>query len=363
MSTRINIGPVHPSMQDSLRLVVDVEGDTVVGVEPHVGLLHRGVEKLVENRAYMQNPAYMEKLDYAAPLAYDDLYVAAVEDAVGAAVGERAMYERTILLELQRIASHLLWLGTMANDLSPESSLFMWTLRDRDMVLRLLQEVSGSRMFYVNMRLGGLARDFQPGFGERAVSVIDQLRKRVKEYESFIDKDPVFKERLVGVGKLTKEKAIDLGVTGPVLRGSGVESDARKDKPYYAYEKLNFRAHMKRDGDCFARYKVRMMELAESMRIVKDGLKGLPDGSSVGIPVSLVVPEIRKRVVCVSRETPRGECMMYMVADPQRPYRLSIRSPSFINLAAIREMARGCRMADLFAILGNLDVVMGDVDR
>lgn len=363
MSSRINIGPVHPNMRDSLRLVVDVEGDTVTGVEPHIGLLHRGVEKLAENRMYMQNMAYMEKLDYAAPMAYADLYMAAVEAAVGMGPDERAAYERTILLELQRIASHLLWLGSMAGDLSPESGLSMWALRDRDMVLRLLQEVSGSRMFYVNMRLRGLVRDFQPGFEERVLSTLKYIEKKAQDYESSMDRDPLFKERTVGVGKLSKEAAIELGVTGPVLRASGVESDARKDRPYYAYEKLYFRPHIKRDGDCFARYKVRMMELHESIRIVRDAFKSLPSGESVGVPIGLAVPEPNKEEVRVSRETPRGEAFIYMVAGRQGPYRLSIRSPSFINLAALGELAKGCRMADLFAILNSLDVVMGDVDR
>ena len=164
MITRVNIGPVHPSTHGVLRLVVDLDGDTVVSVEPHIGFLHRGVEKLAENRKYMQNPPYMEKLDYVSPMAYDEIYVAAVESAMGVRVGERAAYARTILLELQRLASHLLWLGTMANDLGQLFGVFMWTFRDRDMVLRLLEENAGARMFYVNMRLGGLVRDFRAGF-------------------------------------------------------------------------------------------------------------------------------------------------------------------------------------------------------
>jgi len=363
MITRINVGPVHPSTHGVLRLVVDLDGDTVVDVEPHIGFLHRGVEKLVETRKYMQNPPYMEKLDYVSPMAYDEIYVAAVEEAMGIQVGERAAYARTILLELQRLASHLLWLGTMANDLGQLFGVFMWAFRDRDMVLRLLEETSGSRMFYVNMRLGGLVRDFQPDFAERANAVLDYLEKRIGEYDSFVRKNPVFIERLRGVGRLTREMAVELGVTGPVLRGSGIEYDVRKDGPYYAYGKLNFRPQVRSEGDCLARYGVRIMEMKESIRLVREAFRRIPEGSAVGMPIKLILPSVGRKTVQVSREMPRGECMMYLVSDPQSPYRLSIRAPCFINLAALRELSRGCRMADLFAILGSLDVVMGDVDR
>lgn len=363
MITKINVGPVHPSTHGVLRLVVDVDGDTVVDVEPHIGFLHRGVEKLAETRKYMQNPPYMEKLDYVSPMAYDEIYVAAVEEAMGIAVGERAAYARTILLELQRLASHLLWLGTMANDLGQLFGVFMWTFRDRDMVLRLLEETSGARMFYVNMRLGGLARDFQPDFGERAGTALDYLEKRIGEYDSFVRKNPVFMERLRGVGTLTRDMAIELGVTGPVLRGSGVECDVRKDDPYYAYGKLNFRPQTRGEGDCLARYTVRIMEMRESIRLVREAFKSMPEGSAAGAPIRLILPNAGRKTVRISREMPRGECMMYLVPDLQGPYRLSIRSPCFINLTALRELSRGCRMADLFAILGSLDLVMGDVDR
>jgi NADH-quinone oxidoreductase subunit D len=363
MITRVNIGPVHPSIHGALRLVAEIDGDTVVDVEPHIGFLHRGVEKLVETRKYMQCPPYMEKLDYVSPMAYDEIYVAAVESAMGVQVGERAAYARTILLELQRLASHLFWLGTMANDLGQQSSMFMWAFRDRDMVLRLLEETAGARMFYVNMRLGGLVRDFQPGFGERTEAVLGYLEKRIEEYDSFVRKSPVFIERLKGVGRLTKEMAMELGVTGPVLRGSGIEYDVRKDRPYYAYEKLNFRPQSRGEGDCLARYGVRIREMKESVRLVREALKLMPEGSAVGAPTKLVLPGIGRKAVQISRETPRGECMMYLVPDPQSPYRLSIRAPCFINLAALRELSKGCRTADLFAILGSLDLVMGDVDR
>ena len=363
MLTRINIGPVHPSTHGVLRLVVDLDGDTIVNVEPHVGFLHRGVEKLAENRMYMQIPVYMEKMDYVAPMSVNEAYVATVEEALGVEVKERAKYIRVILLELQRIASHLLWLGTMCNDIGQMFTAFMWTFRDRDMALRLLEEATGQRMFYVNMRLGGLVRDLPPDFAENAATFLDYMERRLHEYESLLEKNPLFIERTKNVGTLSRSDAKALGVTGPVLRASGILYDIRKNKPYYAYEKLNFQAKMLGRGDNFSRYRVRMLEMYESIRLVREGLGRLPEGDALGMPVRLIIPNAKNRIAAVSREMPRGEALMYMVADPQRPYRLSMRTPAFINLAALNFLAKGQRLADLFAILGSLDLVMADVDR
>ncbi len=354
---------MHPSTHGVLRLVVDLDGDTVVNVEPHIGFLHRGVEKLVENRTYMQSPPYMEKLDYVAPMAYDELYVATVEKALGVDVKERAAYIRVILLELQRLASHLLWLGAMTNDIGQFFNVFMWCFKDRDIVLRLLEEAAGARMFYVNVRLGGMIRDLPPGFDERARDDLAYLEKRIEKYEKYLENNPLFLERLKGVGVLSREDAIELGVTGPVLRASGANYDVRKSAPYYVYGKLDFESKVKSEGDCFARYKVRILEMKESVRLVLKALEKMPEGDAIGMPIRLILPNAKNRSVTVSREMPRGECMMYMIADPQKPYRLSIRAPAFINLAAINHIANGCRTADLFAILGSLDIVMGDVDR
>lgn len=361
--TRINIGPIHPSTHGVMRLIADIDGDTIERIEPHIGFLHRGVEKLTETRMYMQNPPYMEKLDYLAPMSYDEAYVAAVEQAMGIEVKERAMYIRVILLELQRIASHLFFIGTIGNDLGQMFTLFMWAYMDRDKVLDLLQEATGSRMFYVNMRLGGLISDLPPDFEERALNTLDYIEKRVREYELFIEKNPVFKERMKNIGILTPEKAIDLGVTGPVLRASGVQYDVRKNLPYYVYDKLHFETKILTRGDNFSRYKVRLLEMRESIRLIKTAFKTMPTGDAIGMPVKLRSPPTKNKISIVSREAPKGEVMMYLVADDQKPYRLSIRSPNFINLTAITHLAKGLRMADLFATLGTLDLVMGCVDR
>lgn len=362
-NTRINVGPIHPSTHGVLRLVVDLDGDKIVKVEPHIGFLHRGVEKLVETRMYMQCPPYMEKIDYIAPMSVQELYVATVEAALGIEVKEKAKYVRTILLELQRLASHLLWLGTVCNDLGQLFTAFMWVFRDRDMVLKLLETATGQRMFYVNMRLGGLVRELPESFDEQTLELMDYLEKRLKEYEDFIERNPIFDQRMRGIGILSSKDAKELGVTGQVLRGSGVSYDVRKENPYYVYKELNFNAKYLTKGDNLARYKVRMLEMRESIRIIREAFKNMPEGSAVGLPIKLVSPPPKNRIVTVSRENPRGEEMMYMVADPQKPYRLSIRAPTFINLAALSHIAEGNRFADLFAILATLDLVMADVDR
>lgn len=361
--TRINVGPIHPSTHGVLRLVVDLDGDTIVKVEPHVGFLHRGVEKLVETRMYMQSPPYMEKIDYMAPMSVQELYVATVEAALGVEVSERAQYIRVILLELQRLASHLFWVGSICNDLGQLFTTFMWGFRDRDMVLRLLEVATGQRMFYVNMRLGGLVRDIPEGFDEEVLEFLDYLEKRLPEYERYTEKNPIFMQRMKGIGTLGREDAKDLGVTGQVLRASGIPYDVRKDDPYYVYEKLNFSPKYSSQGDNLARFKVRMQEMGESIRLIRAAFKKIPDGNALGMPIKLITPNAKNRIVTVSRENPRGEEMMYMVADPQRPYRLSIRAPTFINLAALNHMAQGNRFADLFPILGTLDLLMADVDR
>jgi NADH-quinone oxidoreductase subunit D len=362
-TTRINVGPIHPSTHGVLRLVVDLDGDTIAKVEPHIGFLHRGVEKLVETRMYMQSPPYMEKIDYIAPMSVDELYVATVEKALGIDVKERAQYIRVILLELQRLASHLFWLGSVCNDLGQLFTAFMWVFRDRDMVLRLLETATGQRMFYVNMRLGGMVRDLPEGFDEKTLEFLDYMEKRLREYENFIEKNPIFRQRMKGIGVLSKQDAKEYGVAGHVLRASGITYDVRKDNPYYVYKELNFEPKYQTQGDNFARYKVRMMEMRESIRVIRSALSKIPQGSALGMPIKLISPNAKNRIVTVSRENPRGEETMYMVADPQRPYRLSIRAPTFINLAALNHIAEGCRFADLFAILGTLDLMIADVDR
>ena len=360
---RINVGPVHPSTHGVLRLIVDVDGETIKNVEPHIGFLHRGVEKLLETRMYMQSPSYMEKLDYIAPLSWDELFVAAVEQATQTEVKEPAKYARTILLEFQRIASHLMWLGFMANDLGQLFTIFMWTMRDRDKVIKLLEDVAGSRMFYVNMRLGGLNKQLPEDFKERVYLLTDYLQESVPKYKDVLEGSSVFMERTKGVGILSKKDAIEHGVSGPVLRGSGVEEDVRKSQPYYIYEKMKFRIPIKSEGDSYARFRVRYEEIFESIRIIRQALDAMPEGDMTGAPIKLIGKPATNDTVIISRELPRGEGMIYMIPDKQKPYRISLRSPAFINLATLPMLAKDAKFADLFSILGSLDVVMAEIDR
>ena len=361
---RINVGPIHPSTHGVLRLVVDLDGDTVQSVEPHVGFLHRGVEKLMETRMYMQSPSYMEKLDYIAPLSWDDLYVSAVEMATGIAVKERAKYVRTILLEFQRIASHLLWLGTFCNDSGQLLTVFCWTFRERAKILKLLEDVSGGRMFYVNLRLGGMNKDLPADFSERARELTDYLEKHITGYPDILEGNPVFIERTKGVGVLTKDDAIAYGVAGPVLRASGIAEDVRTSEPYYVYDKVKFRVPVGKNGDNFDRYKVRYEEMLESVSIIRQLLELMPESGDVkGMPIKLIGPNANPDPVLIERELPRGAGMIYMIPDKQRPYRISLRSPTFINLAVIKRLTEKVKFADIFPILGSLDVVLGDVDR
>ncbi len=361
---RINVGPIHPSTHGVLRLVVDLDGDTVKGLESHIGFLHRGVEKLMETRMYMQSPSYTEKLDYVAPLSWDDLYVSAVEKATGIEVKERAQYARTILLEFQRIASHLLWLGTFCNDTGQLLTNFMWAFRERAHVIKLLEDVSGNRMFYVNLRLGGLYRDLPPGFNERVNKLADYLESKIKTYPEMLEANPVFMERTKGVAILSKEDAINYGVAGPVLRASGLEEDVRKSNPYYIYDKMDFRIPTGSKGDNFDRYRVRYEEMLQSIKIIRQALAAMPQtGDIKGMPIKLIGPNAKPDVVVVERELPRGEGIIYMIPDKQRPYRISMRSPTFINLAALKKLTLNAKYADIFPTLGSLDLVLGEVDR
>ncbi|MGC8651884.1 MAG: NADH-quinone oxidoreductase subunit D [Candidatus Micrarchaeia archaeon] len=362
--TRINVGPVHPSTHGVLRLVVEVDGDTIKGVEPHIGFLHRGVEKLMENRMYMQSPPYIEKLDYVAPLSWDDLYVAAVEQALGVEIKEYAGQIMTVLLEFQRIASHLLWLGSFANDIGQFFTLFMWAFRERAKVLKLLEDVTGSRMFYVNRRVGGLNRGITPDFKERAYDIVDYLEKNIRSYTKLLDADPIFMERTKGVGVLSRSEAVEYGVSGPVLRGSGVAHDVRLFSPYYAYGAVHFEVPTGLHGDAYDRYKVRFKEMLESISIIRQVLIVMPEsGDAIGMPVRLIGPAAKPEEVIARRELPRGEGIIYMVPDKQKPYRISLRSPTFINLSVLPHIAVGEKFADLFAILGSLDMVMAEIDR
>lgn len=363
---RINIGPMHPSTHGLLRLIVDIDGDTIENIETRIGFLHRGVEKLLENRMYMQSTGFLEKIDYVAPMGWDELFVAGIEKATGIQVKEAAQYMRMILLEFQRIASHLLWIGTFLNDLGQMFTIFMWSFRERAEVLKLLEDVSGSRMFYFNFRLGGLTRQVPNDFIDRAYKLIDYLSEKIPEYTNLIDDNAVFMQRTKQIGILTRKDAIDYGVSGPVLRGSGVYEDVRKSNPYYKYDKIKFKIPIKMNGDSFDRYKVRYEEIFESIHIIKQCLEqynSLENKDVVGLSIKLFGPAAKSDIVIIERELPRGEGLIYMIPEPQKPNRVSLRSPAFSNLAVLSKITKGAKFADLFSILGSLDIVMPEIDK
>ncbi|MCL4372223.1 NADH-quinone oxidoreductase subunit D [Candidatus Marsarchaeota archaeon] len=361
---RLNVGPIHPSTHGVLRLVVDVNGDTIEHLETHIGFLHRGIEKLMETRMYMQNPSYTEKMDYVAPLAWDDLYVNAVEMAQGKEVKDDAQYARVILNEFQRIASHLLWLGTFCNDLGQMFTMFMWCFRDRAQVIKFLEDVSGSRMFYVNMRVGGLDKPLPPNFKERAYKLTDYIENHITEYPGILDGNSIFLERTKGVGILKRDDAVNMGAAGPVLRAAGIEEDVRKAEPHNPFFQLKFKIPTSNKSDTYARYRVRYEEMFESIKIIRQALDALPEVPDVtGMPIKLIGPQANPAPVLVRHELPRGEGIIYMVPDKQRPYRIYMRSPTYMNLSLLEKIAVGQKFADLFSILGGLDVIMAEIDK
>lgn len=361
---RINIGPIHPSTHGVLKFIASVDGDTIKSIETHVGFLHRGVEKLVETRMYMQNPSYMEKMDYVAPLSWDDLYVNTIEKILGMEVKITAQYVRTILLEFQRIASHLLWLGTFCNDLGQMFTMFMWTLRERDRILKLLEDVSGGRMFYVNIRLKGLNKKLPKDFKQKAYDLIEYLEKQILSYPDLLNSNPIFMERTKGIGILKKEDAISYGVSGPVLRASGIEYDIRKNNPYYIYNKLKFKIPTQINGDVYSRYQVRFEEMLESIKIIKQALdKMSEDNDVVGLPIKLIGPQANPEIIINNAELPRGEGIIYMVPDKQKPYRMYLRTGTYTNTSVLEKLCQDIKYADFFSILGSMDLVVADIDK
>lgn len=363
-SMRVNIGPIHPSTHGVLHFVADVDGDTIRNVETHIGFLHRGIEKLCENRMYMQNPSFLEKMDYVAPMAWDDLYVNTVEKALGAEVKPTAQYVRTIMLEFQRIASHILWLGTFCNDLGQMFTLFMWTFRERSHIIKLFEDITGGRMFYANIRVTGLNRKLPEDFKERAYKLTDYLEDKIRSYPDVLESNPIFMERTKGVGVIKREDAISHGVSGPVLRASGVEYDVRKAHPYYVYNKLKFKIPTEAAGDAYSRYRIRYREIFESIKIIRQALDKMPDDNDVvGLPIKLIGQPAKPDIVVNSAELPRGEGLVYLVPGKQKPYRIYFRSGAYTNLSVLESICNNIRYADFFSILGSLDPVAAAIDK
>jgi len=366
----LNMGPQHPSTHGVFRLQLHLRGETIVKVVPHIGYLHRGVEKLSETLDYDMLPPVYERDDYLSPTSNSLAFVLAVERLAEIEVPRRASYLRIVVAELQRIASHLVWLGTFGLDLGGAlgggATLFLYCFRERERILDLMESLTGTR-FHTNMnQIGGVRYDVYPGFDKEVIETLSYIENRVGEYREALDANPVFLERTKGIGIVPPWLAREVGASGPVLRGSGIKYDLRKNKPYLSYPEFEFGVPVGKEGDVYDRYSVRVEEIVESIRIVRQAIEGLPEGPihSRKPLKSATLLKPPKKDVYVAVESPRGELGMYVVSDgSSKPYRVKVRSPSFSNIALIPHILPGHLVADAVAILGSLDPVFGDVDR
>lgn len=357
----INMGPQHPATHGVLRVKLKLDGERVMGTECIIGYLHRGVEKIAENRTYLQFAPYVDRMDYVAAVTNGMGYCEAVEKLLGVELPERAQYTRMILAELQRIASHLLWLGTHALDLGAMTPVF-YTFREREEILKIFENYCGARLTTHAFRIGGLQYDLYDGFEKDVIKFCDYFPKMVDEYETLLTTNRIWMERTKGVGVLTAADAIALAVSGPVLRGSGVKWDLRKAQPYEAYDKVEFEVPVGECGDTYDRYLVRIKEMRQSVRIIRQCVERIAPGPIFGKVGKVIKPPAGE--IYHSIEAPKGELGYFVVSDgTTHPYRVRVRPPSFVNLQALDIMCRGHLIADIVAIIGTIDIVLGEVDR
>ena len=357
----LNMGPQHPATHGVLRVKLKLDGERVLGSECVIGYLHRGVEKIAENRTYAQFAPYTDRMDYVAAVTNGMGYVEAVEKLLGVEIPPRAQYTRMILAELQRLASHLVWLGTHALDMGAMTPVF-YTFREREEILKIFEKYCGARLTTHAFRIGGLQYDLYDGFEQDCLKFCDYLPPKIDEYEQLLTKNRIWINRTKGVGVLSAEDAIAYGVTGPVLRGSGVKWDIRKAQPYEAYDKVEFEVPTGEHGDTYDRYLVRMQEMRQSVRIIRQCVERLVPGPIFGKVGKVIKPPPGE--VYHSIEAPKGELGYFVVSDGStNPYRVRVRPPSFVNLQALDIMIHGHLVADVVAVIGTLDIVLGEVDR
>jgi NADH-quinone oxidoreductase subunit D len=382
----LNMGPQHPSTHGVLRLVLEIDGETIVRLKPEVGYLHTGIEKTCEAKFYQQVVPLTDRIDYLCPLTNNLAYCLAVEKLLGLEIPPKAQWMRVLMNELTRINSHLVWLGTHAMDLGA-MTVFLYCFREREDVLRFFEMVSGQRMMTSYFRIGGLALEPPLGFFEKVKKFADRFLGNVDEYEGLLTGNPIFVMRTKGVARLGAEDAIALGACGPTLRGSGVDIDLRRDAPYTGYENFKFKVPVRTEGDVFARYICRVEELRESIGMVQQALAGMPEGPVKADAPKVVLPDREKMKtqmealiyhfkiitegftvpageVYQAIESPRGEMGYYIVSDgTAKPYRVHMRGPSYANLQTLAKMCEGQLIADVVAAIGSIDVVLGDIDR
>ncbi len=382
----LSMGPQHPSTHGVLRLVLELDGETVVRALYDIGYLHTGFEKSFEDKTYTQGITLTDRMDYLAPLSNNLGFCLAVEKLVDIEIPPRAQWIRVLLTELTRIQSHLVWLGSHAIDLGA-MSLLLYCFREREDILHIFEMVSGQRMMTSYFRVGGLALEPPLGWLKRVEKFVKAFPGRLKEYEDLLTKNPIWLRRTVGIGKLTADEAIAWGLSGPSLRGSGVDWDIRKKQPYSSYDKFDFKVPTRPEGDVYARYLVRLEEMRQSLRIVQQAMEGLPEGPVKANAPHIVLPDRESMKTSIEAliyhfkivtegfhppvgevyqaiESPRGELGFYMVSDGSpKPFRCHVRAPSFANLQALPKMIEGRLIADVVACIGTIDIILGEVDR
>jgi NADH-quinone oxidoreductase subunit D len=382
----LNMGPQHPSTHGVLRLLLEIDGEVVVRMVPDIGFLHTGIEKTCEAKFYQQVVPLTDRIDYLCPMVNNLCYVMAVEKLLGLEIPPRAVWMRVMLAELQRISSHLVWLGTHAMDIGA-MSVFLYCFREREDLLRIYEMVSGQRMMTSYFRIGGLAMEPPLGFFQAVKTFLDGFTEKIDEYEDLLTGNRIFIDRLKGVAQIDAEAAKLIGLSGPSLRASGVDFDIRRDFPYCGYENFKFKVPVSQDGDVWARYVCRVQELRESREIAKQALEGMPEGEIKADAPKVVLPDREKMKtqmealiyhfkivtegftvpageVYQAIESPRGEMGYYVVSDgTAKPMRVHMRAPSYANLQALPQMCEGKLIADVVAAIGSIDIVLGEIDR
>ena len=385
-SLSLNMGPQHPSTHGVLRLELELDGETIVKCQPDIGYLHTGIEKEFEVKTYQQAVTLTDRIDYLAPLSNNLCYCLAVEKLLDLEIPPLAQWTRVMLTELTRLNSHLVWLGTHAIDIGA-MSVFLYCFREREDILRIFEMYSGQRMMTSYFRIGGLALEPPRGWQQRVRTFIDAFPSKVDEYEELLTNNRIWIGRTRGVGRMSLEDMLDLGVTGPMLRAAGLKWDMRKSQPYSSYDKFDFEIPTQTEGDVYARYQVRIEEMRQSARIVKQALEGMPGGRWTADAPHVVLPDREKMKTQMEAliyhfkivtegfrvpagevyqviESPRGEVGYYVVSDgTTQPYRVHVRGPSFGNLQAVPRMVEGTLIADVIASIGSMDFVLGDCDR
>jgi len=382
----LNFGPQHPAAHGVLRLVLELDGEVVERADPHIGLLHRGTEKLIENKTYIQALPYFDRLDYVSPMCQEHAYSLAIEKLLEIDVPPRGQFIRVMFSEITRILNHILNLTTFALDVGAMTP-FLWLFEEREVMMEFYERVSGSRLHSAYFRPGGVHRDLPDGLIEDIASFCDRFPKKIDDLEKLLETNRIFRQRSVDIGKINKEEALNKGFSGPCLRASGVEWDLRRNQPYDCYSELDFKIPVGTNGDCFERFLVRVEEMRQSISIIKQCLKKLPVGPSISEDPRIVPPKrnqmkssmeslinhfklftegfhVPKGETYTCVEAPKGEFGVYLISDgTNKPYRCKIRAPGFAFLQATEFLSKGHMLSDLVAIIGSLDIVFGEIDR